>query len=425
MTGARSIGWFPRVLLVNLLMSVTMHGMRPMVSYRAISLGAGAAEIGLITACFGILSLLIAIPAGRWVDRYGEAAFMAAGTAVIALVGVAFFVSDSLVALGLAMLALGAGQIVAAVSIQTLVANGGSPAGRDARFGTQAVVVSLGQLIGPAAAGLIVARAIGAGAGARPGALPVGATDGVFLLGAVTGLAAAIGAVSLWRWPPIEHAHDARPAGREILGESTVGAVRRVLRVPSIPQAMLASLAVLSCIDILTVYLPLYGEANAIPVATVGLLLAVRGGASMAARAIMLPLRNRFGRRTLLVGSMLWAAAMLALLPFAGGSIPTLVVAIAGIGFALGLCQPLTMTWVATQAPVEIRGTAIGVRLSANRFGQFAIPAVAGLVAGAAGLTVIFVSLGGLLVVSAALVTRAAFAAPTPGHGGAPAEAEP
>jgi MFS family permease len=323
------------------------------------------------------------------------------------------------------MLALGAGQIVAAVSIQTLVANGGSPAGRDARFGTQTVVVSLGQLIGPAAAGLIVAGAVGAGAGARAGALPVGATDGVFLLGAVTGLAAALGAVSLWRWPPREHAHGARPAGLVPISESTVGAVRRVLRVPSIPQAMLASLAVLSCIDILTVYLPLYGEANAIPVATIGLLLAVRGGASMAARAIMLPLRNRFGRRTLLIGSMLWAAAMLTVLPFAGGSIPTLVVAIAGIGFALGLCQPLTMTWVATQAPVEIRGTAIGVRLSANRFGQFAIPAVAGLVAGAAGLTVIFVSLGGLLAVSAALVTRAAFAPPAAAPGSATAEAEP
>jgi MFS family permease len=169
---------------------------------------------------------------------------------------------------------------------------------------------------------------------------------------------------------------------------------------------------VLSSIDILVVYLPVYGQAHGIPVETVGLLLAVRGGASMLARALMLPLRRLLGRRSLLIASMLVPAVMLVLLPFAGSETALLAVAIALIGFGLGICQPLTMTWVATQSPVEIRGTAIGVRMSANRFGQFAIPLLAGLVAGSAGISVIFWSLGALLGASAALVTRAAFETP-------------
>jgi len=87
------------------------------------------------------------------------------------------------------------------------------------------------------------------------------------------------------------------------------------------------------------------------------------------------------------------------------------------------------MSWVATRAPVEIRGTALGLRLSGNRFGQFALPALNGLIAGAAGLSIIFWCLGGLLCVSAALVMRATFEAPAvldprSGSSGPPPSAE-
>ncbi len=408
------VGWFPRVLVVNFVQSVTMHGMRPMISYRALSIGAGPADIGLISACFGLFSLLIAIPAGRWVDRYGESRFMTAGTVIIGVVAIVLSQAVTVPALAVAMLFLGVGQIISAVAIQTLIANGGAPEGRDQRFGTQTVIASLGQLIGPAVAAFIVAQSLASTNGGSA-SIPVSATDAVFALGAVTAFTAAIFAASLWRWPPPQHAHADRPAGSSDDRGSIFEAIAKVMRIRSIPQAMLASMTVLSCIDILTVYLPVYGFVNNVPVATIGLLLAVRGLASMSARVLMMPLLRRLGRRRLLVTSMVIPAAMLVVLPLAGTNVAVLVIAMALIGAGLGLCQPLTMTWVATQSPVEVRGTAIGVRLSANRFGQFAIPALAGGIAGVAGLTVIFWSLAGLLVLSAALVTSAAFTPPSAG----------
>ncbi len=265
-------------------------------------------------------------------------------------------------------------------------------------------------------AGLIVAQSLQS-SGMSNTAIPVNATDGVFALGAITALLATLAAASLWRWPPPEHARSSRPADQTSSDrESMFQSIGRVLRIPSIPQAMLASLTVLSCIDILTVYLPVYGVANGIPVATIGLLLALRGAASMTARVLMMPLLRRLGRRRLLIVSMLIPSVMLVVLPLTGDNIALLALSVALIGGGLGLCQPLTMTWIATQSPVEIRGTAIGVRLAGNRFGQFAIPAVAGLVAGVAGLIVIFWSLAGLLAVSAALVTSGAFRPPPAGR---------
>lgn len=402
-------GWFVRSLIVVVLMQIGLTIVRPMVSYRALALGAGAAEIGWITASFALLSLAIALPAGRWIDRFGEARFAVAGSAVMAIVGVGLAMAESVLALCVAMTALGAGQIMVALSLQTLVANGGSPDKRDERFSTHTVLASLGRLIGPAVAGLVVIWAIGAEE-VPPGTVPLRATDAVFVVSAAIATVATLVALTLWRWPPREHATATLDASAT--ADSTRAAMRRVVRVPSIFESMLASVAVLCCLDIILAYLPVYGTEHGIPVQIVGLLLAVNGAAQVASRLTMPRLRRLLGRRRLLVLSLLLPAVTLALLPPAGDLVPLLFGLLAITGFWLGIGQPLTIAWVASQTPIDIRATALGLRLSANRAGQFALPAVAGAVAGAAGMTAVFWSLAGLLGVSAALVARASFETP-------------
>jgi MFS family permease len=176
-------------------------------------------------------------------------------------------------------------------------------------------------------------------------------------------------------------------------------------------------------VDILVAYLPAYGAAAGVPIETVGLLLTIRAASSMLSRSMMLPLRRLVGRRTLLVASMVVPALALLSLPFGGANVPYLVVAVGLTGFGLGLGQPLTMSWVATRAPSEIRATALAIRLAANRVGQFGLPAIVGVIAGTAGLSAIFWSLSGLLGVSAALVARTPFdLMAEPGEGPAPPE---
>lgn len=189
---------------------------------------------------------------------------------------------------------------------------------------------------------------------------------------------------------------------------SSFHAIGRVLRIPSMPQAMIASLTVLTAIDLLTVYLPVYGEANGLSVETVGLLLAVRAAASMASRLLMLPLIRHFGRRSVLVSSIVMPAVALGALPLFDAPY-LLYIAMAIAGFGLGLGQPISLSWVADQAPSELRGTALGVRLSGNRLGQVVLPAGVGVIAGATGVTAVFISLSALLGVSAAAVMAAPF----------------
>jgi MFS family permease len=113
----------------------------------------------------------------------------------------------------------------------------------------------------------------------------------------------------------------------------------------------------------------------------------------------------RIGRIRLLFVSVLTAGFAVATLPFAS-SFWVALVPIVVAGFALGLCQPLTMAWIATETSAESRGTAMSVRIAANRLGQVTVPATAGLVAGFAGTAGVLWVVGGAVVATGMAVRR-------------------
>jgi MFS family permease len=174
-------------------------------------------------------------------------------------------------------------------------------------------------------------------------------------------------------------------------------------------QAMLGGITVVVSSNVLIAYLPAYGAASGLAVEVVGLLLALRAAASMASRLLIGSMRARVNRRTLLVACLIGPALALFLVSVLS-EVAILFVAMFVVGFGLGLGQPLTLSWIAGQAPPELRGTAVSLRLAGNRVGQFVVPASLGLVGGIAGVSGVFWSLGLLLVFSALLVGTARFA---------------
>ena len=126
-----SSGWFIRSCLLIMLVAASLFGVRPMVTYRALELGATTAQIGLLVASFGLLSFFVAIPAGRWSDRFGEGRFLIGGVLLMGIMSVALFLADSLVVLAFSQAVLGAGHIVVLVAIQRLVAGSGSAIERE------------------------------------------------------------------------------------------------------------------------------------------------------------------------------------------------------------------------------------------------------------------------------------------------------
>lgn len=381
--------WLLRALVLAFATIGPVQALRPMVSYRALELGADAFFLGLIAGAYAALSFVMSVPLGRWMDRLGPVRFLVAGTSLVTLTAVWFALAGDLWSLLVAQAALGLGQVTGLIGLQTLLANHGDPHERDARIGAFTVAVASAQMVGPAASGFLY-NAVG------------GSLSSVFWLTGVACLTGVALAVSLWLRP----APPAEGQGSRGTQGSMRHEVGTILRTPSVPHAILASLTVLTTIDLLIAYLPAYGEAVGIPVEVVGLLLSVQAAGTLVSRLLMVRLIRVMGRRNLLVASMVLPAVTLSLLPTTG--VPAVLFVIIGVaGFGLGLGQPLSLAWVVSQVPTTMRGTAIGVRLTANRFGQLALPVGVGALAGATGVGAIFVACGVMLGVSSAAIARA------------------
>lgn len=361
---------------------------RPAVSYRALDLGAGPAFVGVAAGSFALFSLFAAIPAGILVDRFGAKPFFIAGTGTIALASVVDAVAAAIFVLPLGQALLGLGQLGSQLAGQTSAAHGRGGSDRDLRFGRVAVAVSIGQLVGPLVGGLILDRAEQAGMEAP--------TTPVFLFGAALALGAtAVGATSR-AWAAASEARadasQARPS------------VTSMLRITGMRHALATSIAVLTAVDLLVAYLPLIGRERGLSPAFVGLLLSVRGLATLASRLALPALMSRLGRRMTLGGNLFAAGLALASLGVATRPAAFLALVVV-IGFGLGVGQPITASWVAGQAPADRMAAALALRLTGNRAGQLLLPAVAGMAAGLGGTTLVF-GAGGLALMGSTLWVR-------------------
>lgn len=341
---------------------------RPMTSYRALEIGMAPEALGFVAAAFAVAPLVFALSIGRLIDRFGAASFQLGSALLMVLSSVVLAVVGSAVALLAAIGLLGLSQLVFVVANQTLVASRTPAEHYDRSFGHLSFVASFGQLVGPAAGGLIAGEGSPAGTSAALifGALLSAASLPLILLAARSDPGPVV-AVPADRPPP--------------------PAVLSILRMPGMPAAMLASMTVLATMDVLVVYLPALGEERGLAVATVGALLAVRAAASMASRLMLGRLVAWFGRDRLMLASLVVSAVSVVALAIA--PLPLMFVLIAVAGLTLGVCQPMTMSWVAARATAGALGTAMSLRLMGNRLGQVVIPVAAGSVAtvtGAAGV---------------------------------------
>jgi sugar phosphate permease len=135
-------------------------------------------------------------------------------------------------------------------------------------------------------------------------------------------------------------------------------------------------------VDVVLIFLPLYGREVGLSVTDIGILLAIRSVGSLAVRLVLGQISNRLGlRRLLTIGSVVTVISMIALGLTDNFWFIAVIMAVSGL--AMGIGQPATMAWVSRISSPDSRGLAIAVRLSANRLGQVTVPVLAGLVAGA------------------------------------------
>ena len=351
--------WLLPVLLNSGFLQGAVYVVRPMVTYKAVDLGAEAWLVGIVGATFALAPLLFAIQIGRWVDRGRSGRALLYGTLLSLVTTIALIFVENIVLLMLAMPLLGVGHLLVMTGGQTMVGVLSNQKDYERNFGRLTFYASLGHAVGPFLGGVVADR----------GGLQVD-VDAAFVLAAVMFVLAAISVISVFGIPKQE---------KESISTAKSKA-SEVFSIKGFKSAILVSGSITAVIDVMLVFLPLLGRQLGFSATEVGILLAVRAVASMSVRIILGPISSRFGMRaTLNFGSLVTAVSLMAIA--LSSNFWLLVVLMFIAGFATGIGQPVTMAWVSRISPAEIRGLAISIRLTSNRLGQVVVPALAGALA--------------------------------------------
>jgi MFS family permease len=369
------------LLTTAFLEQIVTSMVRVTTSYRAVELGLSVVWLGVITAAFAILPILLAVQIGRFIDRGNDArtAWIGGGLLLAACAG--FALAPSLIILLLATSLLGIAHLMLVISQQVLCTRHSGPGMMERMIGNYMVANAVGQGVGPSIVGW------------AGGSASIPPTQFLFWIGLLVSALTFASALML---------RSGRPRVPRGEGKKPIP-VRDITRIPGIRVIFFVSVVTVAAQDLIVVYMPLLGAERGIGVDVIGMLLAVRAVASMLSRFLFARLNELLGHARLMVLSTFAAAfAYIGLaLPLPLGA---MYVVIAAAGFALGISVTVSIAGLLALADDETRGTANSLRMMGNRVGQFTIPFLASLIAAATGVAGIFLVIGVSLAASAAAV---------------------
>lgn len=380
--------WLVLALLNSVAIQASTYLARPMISYKLLELHASNFLVGSFGALYALFPLLLAIQLGRWINQFGEGRFIAFGTAVICGSTFALGNTHSKIVMVILVALLGSAQLLCMAGAQALFANRSPRSNYESYFGYYTFSAALGQLVGP----LIGASVSGSG-----GVLPH-STSRAFYASAVIAL---VGLIPLVAGAPMKPTIEFSAKNSRESASLT-----RLLTNPGMLVAMYASLAVSSTVDVLVVFLPVFGKERGFSSGAIGIILAIRAASSMLSRVNLGKLTAWVGYFRLLVGSIAVSSIACIVAIFSRSPI-FLGIVILIAGFSLGVGQPMTMAWVSRISRDDERSFAISIRLAGNRLGQFMLPALAGLISGVFGVGAVFIALALLMSSSTPSILRA------------------
>ena len=134
--GGRHTSSLVIILWFSVLVHIVVFAIRPALSYAVLEIQSTTALVGLLAASYAAPALVLALPAGRAVDRWGERRVLIGG-AISLLVSstIAMVATASFPLLLLATAILGMGHVFTVVGGQTLVGNFSRTGQHDRMFG--------------------------------------------------------------------------------------------------------------------------------------------------------------------------------------------------------------------------------------------------------------------------------------------------
>lgn len=356
------------VMLGMLLIQMIVPAAKAATSYLSIDIGLGATHLGVISASYALLPVLLTLQIGHLTAvRDGRVAVVGGSSLVALAIAALAWAPHTLLMLVAFTAVLGVGQTLVMTALQTIAVRASGRHGRDMVLGNTSMAIAVGHALGPAMIW------IGAMMSSQTGAV-------VLSLCAVASLASLAASLMVAR----------RMARRRAsLSVRSSGSGRAVWSVPGMPWVLTIGALSATAIDLLVVFIPLMGADRGLSPEFVGLLLTLRALASIAVRFFYSHLARTFGRARLMS-----FAISVAVVGFVAMAFPLpgegLILAMLACGFGLGIIGTNSMAMTLASVTPSLHAAAISMRLGTNRLLQFAMPLGAGVVAASLGVGSIF-----------------------------------
>jgi MFS family permease len=379
------------VVTFTFFVHIGFTGSKVSISLYAIQQGAGAGTIGVMMAMFAVFPMLLAVVAGKVVDRVGVRRPMLLSCFGISA-GIALpSIYESVWTLFVSTTLLGMSAMFFLITAQSLTGAMGKPEDRTRNFAWLSLGFAAASVVGPLIAGF---------------GIDYLGHDKAFI---VLATAPLVPFLTLLVRPKLV------PNIRVKAEDRVQGSVFDLLKIPPLRDTFIASGILSSAWDLYQFFLPIYAHSVGISASAIGAILAAFAVAIFIIRAILPQLMRRASEQRLLRWAMFVACVAYGLFPFFTAAWVLALVSFL-LGCGVGVAQPLSMTLIYNLTPKGRVGEAAGVRVTFNNMTHVAVPLAFGALSTAFGHFAVFLGNAALLAIGGA-VSRDRTGGKVPGDG--------
>ncbi len=346
-----------RIIAIAVLAHMGLVSARMTASLYALDNKTSTFTVGVILALFSLVPMLIAMPAGRWLDAVGPwrptligVLLMLGGMLLPAMFP---YATADVAPLMVSSALVGSGCMLAMLAIQHIVGERADPNNRQAAFSLFALGASISGFVGPVASGALI-DAFGHRA------------TFVVLVGEVL-LTLAL----LWANRALLPTRDG-PA-KPLEARHPLDLLKHI----ELRRVMIATSLISMSWDLQTFVIPVHGIHVGLSASQIGLVLGSFAIATFVIRLAMPRLSRRFSEWQVLTYTLFTASVSFAIFPFLSSF--ALLMAISFLlGLGLGAAQPNIMSLVHSRSPTGRVGEALGLRSTIINSSQVVLPLVFG-----------------------------------------------
>jgi MFS family permease len=371
-------------ILLTVLSHVGFVGSRITVSLSAINQGASPLAIGVLMSLYAVIPMLLAVQAGRLVDRVGAFRPIAIAGVVVAAGMLLPLASHGLPLLFVSATVVGTAFMMQHIALNHVIGNLGEPSERPVNFSWFALGYSVSGFLGPLLAGF---------------AIDLAGHDIAFLMLA---LPPAVGTgLLLWKRNVV---HVPR-APQEPRADAAQRRVSDLLRNPRLLPVFLFSGMLATGWDMYTFVIPIYGTRIGLSPSTIGIVMSSFALATFVVRLFMPTVARRLSEWTVVCTALAIAGVAYSLLPLVT-QVPYLIALSFLLGLGLGCAQPMIMAALYAASPPGRQGEVVGMRTTMINASQTFMPLAFGAVGTALGMAPILWTMAGALLIGSWLAGR-------------------